>query len=220
MITYIVKNYTLMSITVETDWNDIVEDPEDPNWEEKDSKAVKIVKAVKAVKADKADKIDKAEKIVKADKADKADKIVKSDRPPRPDKSDKSDKSDIDDSSVAKITKKPLFKSSTFKPVKPDKSDDKPDNKSDDNTEDKKKYYPHVPCWYLVHNFQCMQSECWFNHNPTIIKEHKLKRENKVCHLYRKCDKRCNKFHNMDELMELYTSVNSKLSAIESIIKT
>jgi hypothetical protein len=142
--------------------------------------------------------------------------IVKSDKP---DQSDKLDKPDI--KSVSKSVKKAEFK--PIRPGKPDKPDrpDRPDRSDKpDKSDDKKKYFHHTPCWYLVHNFQCMQSECWFNHNPTIVKEHKLKRENKVCHLYRKCDKRCNKFHNMDELMELYTTVNSKLSAIESIVKT
>jgi len=84
----------------------------------------------------------------------------------------------------------------------------------------KKKYYPHIPCWFLVNSYQCKQTECWFNHNPELVKEHKQKRERKVCHMYLRCDKRCNKYHNMDELMELYNSANNKLETISSIMKS
>jgi len=85
---------------------------------------------------------------------------------------------------------------------------------------DRTKYFPNIPCWYLVNSFQCKQANCYFNHNPTFIKTHKDKREHCVCHLYLKCKEKCNKFHNMDELMELYNSANRKLNAVDNIMKT
>jgi hypothetical protein len=108
------------------------------------------------------------------------------------------------------------------KPNKPDKTDKTDTTDTTDTTEKpyKKKYYPHIPCWFLVNSYQCKQSECWFNHNPELVKEHKQKRERKVCHMYLRCDKRCNKYHNMDELMELYNSANNKLETISSIMKS
>ena len=123
-------------------------------------------------------------------KTDKPDKSDKSDKPDKIDKTDKTDKTDNID--TTDTTEKPY----------------------------KKKYYPHIPCWFLVNNYQCKQTECWFNHNPELVKEHKLKREHKVCHMYLKCKDRCNKYHNMDELMELYNSANNKLETISSIMKS
>lgn len=135
-----------------------------------------------------------------------------------PNKNDNTDRTDRTDRTI-----KPGRTDKTDKPDKPDKPDktDKTD-KSETITQNtyRKKYYPHIPCWFLVNNYQCKQTECWFNHNSELVKEHKLKRERKVCHLYVKCDKRCNKFHNMDELMELYNSANNKLETISSIMKS
>lgn len=110
----------------------------------------------------------------------------------------------------------------TDKSNKPEKTDKSDNTDSTDTAEkpNKKKYYPHIPCWFLVNNYQCKQTECWFNHNPELVKEHKQKRERKVCHMYLKCDKRCNKYHNMDELMDLYNSANNKLETISSIMKS
>ena len=138
----------------------------------------------------------------------KNDDIVSTTSTSKPSRSAKADKPD---KSV-----KPNKSDKTDKPNKPDTTD------TNDTTEKpyKKKYYPHIPCWFLVNSYQCKQSECWFNHNPELVKEHKLKREHKVCHMYLRCDKRCNKYHNMDELMELYNSANNKLATISSIMKS
>jgi len=105
--------------------------------------------------------------------------------------------------------------------VKTDKTDNTDNTDNTDTAEKsyKKKYYSHIPCWFLVNNYQCKQTECWFNHNSELVKEHKQKRERKVCHMYLKCKDRCNKYHNMDELMELYNSANNKLETISSIMK-
>lgn len=214
-----------MSDIKNTDWNDIAEDhPLDPDWEVKEAIVKKVSNTKKVAVIKKVQDLSTSDDEVKSDSVSSAFKNcnfkpVKSEKTDKIDKPDKSEK--IDKPDKPEKTDKPVKSDKTDKTVKSEKTD-RPDKQEKHDRPDKqdKKYYPHVPCWYLVHNFQCMQSECWFNHNPTIIKEHKLKRENKVCHLYRKCDKRCNKFHNMDELMELYTAVNSKLSAIESIIKT
>lgn len=135
-----------------------------------------------------------------------------------PNKNDNTDRTDRTDRTV-----KPGRTDKTDKPDKLDKLD-KPDktDKTETITQNtyRKKYYPHIPCWFLVNNYQCKQTECWFNHNSELVKEYKLKRERKVCHLYLKCDKRCNKYHNMDELMELYNSANNKLETISSIMKS
>ena len=112
------------------------------------------------------------------------------------------------------------------KEVKTEKKEEKTDKennnekKDKENKNEKTKNFPHIPCWYLVNNFQCKQANCYFNHNPVFIKTHKDKREHCVCHLYLKCKEKCNKFHNMDELMELYNTANRKLNAIDNIMKT
>lgn len=135
----------------------------------------------------------------------KNDDIVSTTTTSKPSRSVKTDKPDKSD-----------------KPNKPDKTDKTDKTDTTDTTEKsyKKKYYPHIPCWFLVNSYQCKQTECWFNHNPELVKEHKQKRERKVCHMYLRCDKRCNKYHNMDELMELYNSANNKLETISSIMKS
>lgn len=135
----------------------------------------------------------------------KNDDIVSTTTTSKPSRSVKTDKPDKSD-----------------KPNKPDKTDktDKTDTTNTTEKSYKKKYYPHIPCWFLVNSYQCKQTECWFNHNPELVKEHKQKRERKVCHMYLRCDKRCNKYHNMDELMELYNSANNKLETISSIMKS
>ena len=135
----------------------------------------------------------------------KNDDIVSTTTTSKPSRSAKADKPDKPD-----------------KPNKPDKTDktDKTDTTNTTEKSYKKKYYPHIPCWFLVNSYQCKQTECWFNHNPELVKEHKQKRERKVCHMYLRCDKRCNKYHNMDELMELYNSANNKLETISSIMKS
>lgn len=150
------------------------------------------------------------------DSVENTDKIDKS-RINNPDKDDNIDRTTT--------TSKPSRSVKTDKPDKYDKYDksDKTDTTDKSDTTEKpykKKYYPHIPCWFLVNSYQCKQTECWFNHNSELVKEHKLKRERKVCHLYLKCKDRCNKYHNMDELMELYNSANNKLETISSIMKS
>jgi len=141
------------------------------------------------------------------------------------DKSGTNNPNKNDDIVSTTTTSKPSRSVKTDKPDKPDKSDkfhktDKTDTTDTTEKPYKKKYYPHIPCWFLVNSYQCKQTECWFNHNPELVKEHKQKRERKVCHMYLRCDKRCNKYHNMDELMELYNSANNKLETISSIMKS
>lgn len=137
------------------------------------------------------------------------------------------DKNSIKNDNIANTTTS-TKSSRNGKTDKTDKSNkfektDKTDNTDSADTAEKsykKKFYPHTACWFLVNNYQCKQTECWFNHNPELIKEHKQKRERKVCHMYLRCDKRCNKYHNMDELMDLYNSANNKLETISSIMKS
>ena len=137
------------------------------------------------------------------------------------------DKNSIKNDNIANTTTS-TKSSRNSKTDKTDKSNkfektDKTDNTDSADTAEKsykKKYYPHTSCWFLVNSYQCKQTECWFNHNPELVKEHKQKRERKVCHMYLKCDKRCNKYHNMDELMDLYNSANNKLETISSIMKS
>ena len=152
-------------------------------------------------------KEDNTVKTVKKDKTVKNNKIDKNDNITRIDKSNRTDQYSGTDR--------------TDKSKRTDQIDktDKTDRTTTENTY-KKKYYPNIACWFLVNNYQCKQTDCWFNHNPDLVKEYKLKRERKVCHLYLKCKDRCNKYHNMDELMELYNSANNKLETISSIMKS
>ena len=125
----------------------------------------------------------------------------------------------VEESEIIEESKKTEKNDKLEKADKTDKTD-KTDRTDRSDRSDRTKYFPNIPCWYLVNSFQCKQANCYFNHNPTFIKTHKDKREHCVCHLYLKCKEKCNKFHNMDELMELYNSANRKLNAVDNIMKT
>ena len=154
------------------------------------------------------EKSDKTEKSEKTDKTEKTDKFEKTDRTDKTERSKKSDKFEKNDST-----------DSTDRTDRTDRTNRTNSTDKTDSTE-RTKYFPYIPCWYLVNSFQCKQANCYFNHNSAFIKTHKDKREHSVCHLYLKCKDKCNKFHNMDELMELYNSANHKLNAINNIMKT
>lgn len=151
------------------------------------------------------EKPDKTEKTDKFEKTDRTDKFEKTDKTERSKKSDKFEKNDRTDSTDR-----------TDRTVSTDRTNSTDKTDSTERT----KYFPYIPCWYLVNSFQCKQANCYFNHNSAFIKTHKDKREHSVCHLYLKCKDKCNKFHNMDELMELYNSANRKLNAVDNIMKT
>ena len=85
------------------------------------------------------------------------------------------------------------------------------------NTSDKKNYVS-KPCWFALNNFECNKVGCTYNHNADFIKKAKENRDLEVCRLYRKCDKKCNKYHNMDELMELYKNLNNKMEGIKLLV--
>ena len=150
-------------------------------------------------KSDKTEKTEKPDKFEKTDRTEKTDKTEKTERSKKSDKFEKNDSTDSTD--------------------RTDRTDRTNSTDKTDSTE-RTKYFPYIPCWYLVNSFQCKQANCYFNHNSAFIKTHKDKREHSVCHLYLKCKDKCNKFHNMDELMELYNSANHKLNAVDNIMKT
>ena len=154
------------------------------------------------------EKTDKTEKTEKPDKTEKTDKFEKTDRTDKTERSKKSDKFEKNDRTDS--TDRTDRTVSTDRTNSTDKTD----------STERTKYFPYIPCWYLVNSFQCKQANCYFNHNSAFIKTHKDKREHSVCHLYLKCKDKCNKFHNMDELMELYNSANRKLNAVDNIMKT
>lgn len=90
-------------------------------------------------------------------------------------------------------------------------------------TEEQKKTDEHKvltkPCWYILNNFQCFNENCKFSHTDKLINEHKQKREKELCRQFKKCEEKCNKYHNVFEIMDLYKETSNKLDIIKGIIK-
>ena len=82
-----------------------------------------------------------------------------------------------------------------------------------------KRNFKQIPCWYMLNSYICKQENCRYNHNSDFIKNAKTKRVKEVCRQFLKCNEKCPKYHNADELMELYCSACITLESIKSILK-
>tara|TARA_Y100000389_G_C17173738_1_gene370465 strand:- start:223 stop:543 length:321 start_codon:yes stop_codon:yes gene_type:complete len=78
---------------------------------------------------------------------------------------------------------------------------------------------PTKPCWYMLNNFKCCNENCTFSHDVKMINEHKQKREKELCKEFKKCQGKCNKYHNVFEIMDLYKDISNKLEIIKGVVK-
>lgn len=82
-----------------------------------------------------------------------------------------------------------------------------------------KKSVNRQPCWYMLNNFKCCNENCKFSHDEKFVNEHKQKREIELCREFKKCSTKCNKYHNVFEIMDLYKDISNKLETIKGIVK-
>ena len=100
---------------------------------------------------------------------------------------------------------------------KPKQTEKSKQPKQPKKTEEQK--VPTRPCWYMLNSFKCCNENCTFSHDSKLISEHKQKREKELCKEFKKCEGKCNKYHNVFEIMDLYKEISNKLEIIKGVVK-